>query len=220
MSAEKPTILRVTQHAAMAPVTRVAVAQSPRLNAWEFIFRVVIIFVLLASLALAWWTFTKFFIPVQKQSRELTSQFARLSTEVDQLERKWSKADTEQIRGGYQEVYGQLFADQPALEAWLVDLEAQAGPLGLDVKIDFGQTAPPGTNEQKLAVVPARVALEVRPVPGGTDSPYLRLLRLTRQLAAEGKRADLAEMTVVGGPASIARATLVFNLWAGEEGKP
>ena len=39
------------------------------------------------------------------------------------------------------------------------------------------------------------------------------------ELAAEGKRSDLAELTAFGGVGSITNATLVFNLWAGEEKK-
>lgn len=226
MSKEKLTIARPTvAHPPSPPPVvpsrvQAAVASNPRLNHWEWLFRGVIVLVVMASLALAWWTFTKVFMPVQRQSRELSAKFAALSSDVDRLERKWGQAEADEIRRGYREVYGQLFADQSALEAWLANLEAQAGPLGLEAKIDFGQSTPAATNEQKLAVVSASISIEVRPVPGRVETPYQRLLQFTRQLAAEGKRADLAEMTVVGGATSIPRATLVFSLWAGEEGKP
>ena len=45
--------------------------------------------------------------------------------------------------------------------------------------------------------------------------------RLNAQLStgpktAEGKRADLAELDLNGGPLSITHGLLVFNLWAGE----
>jgi outer membrane murein-binding lipoprotein Lpp len=221
MSREKLTIAQ-SPNAPPVISTRVqvAVATNPRLNHWELLFRVVIFLVLIASLALAWLTFTKVFVPAQRQSRELSAKFAALSSDVDQLERKWGPAEADEIRRSYREVYGQLFADQSALEAWLANLQAQAGPLGLEAVVDFGQSSPAATNEQKLAVVSASVSLEVRPVPGRVESPYQRLLQFTRQLAAEGKRADLAEMTVVGGTTSIPQATLVFSLWAGEEGKP
>jgi len=219
MSGLKPTIARLTKVPPVIPTrAQVGVARSPRPNKWELLFRLVIIFVLLASLALAWWTFSKVFLPVQRQSQELSTKLAALSSDVDRLERKWGQADAEEIRRRYREAYGQLFADQSALEAWLANLEEQAGPLGLEAKVDFGQSTPASTNELQLAVV--NVSLEVRPMPGTTEAPYQRLLRFTGLLAAEGKRADLAEMTVVGGPNSIPRATLVFTLWAGEEGKP
>jgi hypothetical protein len=139
---------------------------------------------------------------------------------VDRLERKWSPADTDEIRRRYREVYAQLFADPAALEAWLSNLAAQAGPLGLNVQVEFGASATATPDQQNLAVVPARILLEVQPAPGGNESSYQRLLRFTEQLAAEGKRADLAELHVVGGNLSIPSATLVFNLWAGEAGKP
>src|SRR5439155_15714023 len=95
--------------------------------------------VLVGSMALAWWTFVHGLAPLQEQSRELTAKFGRLSSEMDNLERKWSKAQMEEIRSKYKEAYSQLFADEPALQAWLAGLEEQAAPLGLDVKVDFGQ---------------------------------------------------------------------------------
>jgi hypothetical protein len=222
MNPDKP--LLIARRANPPPVTpakvRVAVAGNQRLNRWELLFRAVIILVLLASLALAWWTFTKVFIPVQRRSLEFSAKFAALSSDVDQLERKWGQADAGEIRRRYREVHGQLFADESSLEAWLANLQAQAGPLGLETKIELSPSRPAATNEQTLAIVSASISLEVRPLPGGDDTPYQRLLLFSQRLAAEGKRADLAQMTVVGGTVSIPRATLVFSLWAGEESAP
>jgi hypothetical protein len=116
----------------------------------------------------------------------------------------------------YQEVKNQLFADEAELGRWLVRLEEEASPLALDIKVDFGKSTARTAEQEKLAIVPASVTLEVRPAIGGTQTPYHRLLRLGQQLAAEGKRADLAELDVNGGPLSITHGLLVFNLWAGE----
>jgi hypothetical protein len=183
----------------------------------EAVFRVVIILVLLASLALAWWAFAVKFVPLQKQSRDLTMAVSRLSTEVDALERKWTKEEAAEIRARYKELHTQLFADTAALQAWLSRLEEMAAPLSLQATVEFGNTVPQLTNDYKVAFIPANVSLEVRPVLNSTESPYQRLLRLGQKLAVEGKRSDLAELTVSGGPMSITKAQLVFNLWAGEE---
>ena len=96
-------------------------------------------------------------------------------------------------------------------------LEEQAVPLALDINVDFGKSSKQTTEEEKLAVIPASVTLVVRPTVGGTQTPYQRMLRLGQQLGAEGKRADLAELTVNGGPLSITKGIMVFNLWAGED---
>src|SRR5258708_23999129 len=73
--------------------------------------------------------------------------------------------------------------------------------------------------QENGAIVPASVTLEVRPAIGGTQTPYQRMLRLGQQLAAEGKRADLAELDVNGGPLSLTHGVFGFNFWAGEERK-
>jgi hypothetical protein len=219
-----PQKLVIARPATVPPVipsgVRVGTAINSRRHRFEWLFRVVILLLVAASLAVAWWTFTQVFQPAQRQSRDMSARLARVAGEVDQLERKWGKAEADQVRRRYGEAYAQLFADQPALEAWLAGLRDQAAPLGLQTQIDFGQSRLAVTNEQQLAIIPASVSIEIQPLPGGDESPYQRLLRFTRQLSTEGKRADLAEMTVVGGPASVPRARLVFSLWAGEEARP
>ena len=183
----------------------------------EALFRLIVVVVLLGSMALAWWAFAVRLVPLEKRTRDLTSAVSRLSAEVDGLERRWSKEEAEEVRARYRELHTQLFADTAALQAWMTRLEEMAAPLSLQATVEFGTTAPQLTNDYKVAVIPANVSLEVRPVLNATESPYQRLLRLGQKLASEGKRSDLAEMTITGGPMSITKAELVFNLWAGEE---
>jgi hypothetical protein len=195
----------------------VAVAQPRKVSRWELVFRVAIIGSLVISTGMAWWTLTRRLMPLQQQSQALGVTVSHLSDEVDALQRKWPPADVERIRNGYKELRTQLFADEGALQAWLARLDEAAGPLVLDLKVDFGKPTAQVTNDVHVSVMPASVAIEVHPMPGGTESPYQRLLRFGQQLGTEGKRADLAELKVLGGTSSITRALLVFNLWAGEE---
>lgn len=195
----------------------VVLTQSRKPKRSEAIFRVIVVVVLLGSLILAWWAFALRFVPLQKRARDLNLSVTRLSSEVDALERRWPKEEAEAVRVRYKELHTQLFADSAALEAWKTRLEEMAKPLGLQATFEFGATTPQLTNDYKVAVIPANVSLEVTPVLNAEDTPYQRLLRLGQKLAAEGKRSDLAEMTLNGGPLSITKAQLVFNLWAGEE---
>ena len=195
----------------------VAVAQPRKLNRWEILFRLSIAGSLCISMGLAWWTLTRQLTPLQKQSQSLSLTVSRVADDVDALQRKWSPADVEQIRTHYRELRTQLFADEESMQAWLARLDEAAGPLVLDLKVDFGKGTTQLTNDLKIAVVPARVSIEVHPMAGGTESPYQRLLRFGQQLGMEGKRADLAELSVAGGTSSITRALLVFNLWAGDD---
>src|SRR5258705_2433673 len=108
-------------------------------NRQELLFRVVVIVVILCSLVLAWWSIERL-VPRQKQSRALTSAVTHLSDAVQDLERKWTSSDVEQIRQNYKEVHSQLFADEAALRAWLGNLQEQATRLDLELKIEFGKS--------------------------------------------------------------------------------
>ena len=195
----------------------VAVAAQRRLNAWEILFRVAIAAALIISISLAWWEFARQFLPLQQESQALGAAVSHLSDEVEVYQRKWASTEVQQIRTSYKELRTQLFADDAALQAWLGRMDEAAGPLVLDLKVDFGKTTAYVTNEVNVAVMPASVSIEVHPMPGGTESPYQRLLRFGQQISAEGKRADLAELRVSGGTNSITSAVLVFNLWVGDE---
>ena len=203
----------------MGKPRRVTLAQPRKLNHLEALFRVVILTLILASLALAWWSFSRRLVPLQQQSRQLAVKLNRVATEADALEMKWPKAEAAQIRADYQEVRSELFADEAELGRWLMRLDEQAAPLALEIKVNFGKSTSRTAEDEKLAIIPASIVLEVHPTIGGNQTPYQRMLRLGQQLGAEGKRADLYELSVNGGPLSITHGLLVFNLWAGEESK-
>jgi hypothetical protein len=195
----------------------VALSQPRKISQREALFRIAIVAALILSMGLAWWTLTRELAPLQKQSQDLTATASHLSDEVEALQRRWTQADVEQVRNKFKQLRTQLFADSAAMEEWIGRLDQAAGPLVLDLHVEFGKPSVQVTNEVQVSVVPATISIEVHPMPGGTESPYQRLLRFGQQLGTEGKRADLSELSVAGGTNSITRALLVFNLWAGDD---
>jgi hypothetical protein len=185
----------------------------------ELFFRVVIVSLLVCSIGVAWYCFAWVLVPRQQQSQKLTTSIARLSSEVDELERRWSPAEAQQVSNQFTQVKQKLFADQPALANWLATLREHSVPLSLDVQADIGSAVPKSTNGPTLAVIPTTVTIDVQPFRDlrGLESPYRRILRLSEQLIAQEKRADLKEIRVYSGTNSVARATMLFELWAGEE---
>jgi hypothetical protein len=184
---------------------------------WEAIFRVAIAAALLVSMGMAWWTLTRKLVPLQQESQSLVVTSSRLLDQVEALQRKWSQPKVEETRNHFKQLRTQLFANEEAMEEWVNRLAEASGPAKFDFHIEFGKPSVQLSNEVQVSVVPASVSVEVRPMPGGTESPYQRLLRFGQDLSAEGKRADLAELSVVGGTNSITRAVLVFNLWASDD---
>jgi len=196
----------------------VALSQPRKISQWEALFRIAIVAALILSMGLAWWTLTRKLVPLQQQSKSLGATVARLSDDVDAFQRKWPKDDVDKIRAQYKQLRAQLFANEEAMGEWINRLdEAAGGGILLDLHVEFGKPSAQVTNEVQVSVVPATVSIEVHPMTGGTESPYQRLLRFGQQLGVEGKRADLAELSVLGGTNSITRALLVFNLWVGDD---
>ena len=171
-------------------------------------------------MALLAWIFFSKLTPLQKQSLDLSMQVARLSSEVDEMDRKWDENEIAQLTNNFSHINSRLFADEAALRSWLTSLREQLVPLALEANADFGTAIVlDSTNHQDLALIPATVSVAVAPGVPAIQSPYQRLLRLSHHLTSQERRVDLMELNVNGGTgaASIQQATLVLNLWAGKE---
>jgi hypothetical protein len=196
--------------------------EKPRLSHSEAVFRVAIVVVILVSAGVAYWSFFERLAPLQKESRSMLTRVSNMSAQLDQKERRWTSNQVQEINARYGEVYGRLFPDhdQAAGEEWMRQVLADAEPLALHISVDVGQSTPQVPFTNNVRVTPAAISLEVLPAAGEAQgkSPYERVLRFCQQLAAHGKRADLAEVTIQGGVGSVKRASLVFNLWVGDLG--
>ena len=203
-----------------SPPQRSVAPRNGSYRAW--LFRVLILAVLLDSVGLVWWSFGLVLIPRQKQSRELSLKVARLSAEVDDLDRQWTPAQMAQVTNQFSRVYFTLFQGRAGVETWLANLKEIAASLALDVKADFGQPSPQTVGGRTLTVIPATVLVEVQPAGPDTKppSPYERILLFGQLLSVEKKRADLTELSVDGGVNSISRVALVMNYWTGKEAAP
>ena len=194
--------------------------QKVRLTHWEALFRIAIVVVILVSAGVAYWSFFVRLAPLQNESRSMLTRVSNMSVQLDKAEQRWTSNQVQEIRTHYREVYPRLFADQAALEEWLGEISADARQLGLEIKVSVGQSTPQVPFTNNVSVTPAAISLEVLPASdeAAGKTPYERVLRFGQQLAAHGKRADLAEATVQGGVGSVKRASLVLNLWVGDLG--
>src|SRR6266478_1492619 len=77
----------------------------------DWIYRIIVFVSIAGSLALSWWSLTQQLTPLQKRSAELSSSVAKMSGEVDDLERKWSRAQAEQVSRWVEQAHDELFAD-------------------------------------------------------------------------------------------------------------
>lgn len=189
-------------------------------NYRDLLLRGLLMVSVIGSLALVWWSLQRL-APLQQRTRVLSTTIARLSSEVDQMEGKWTQPQVEQLIQKFSQVQGHLIVGQTGLEGWLQNLKQQVLSMALDVKADFGKAGPQEAGSQKLAVIPTTVSVEVKPASGieSVQTPYQRVLQLSQRLTAQERRADLVELSVVGGTNSVSRAVAVVNLWAGEEGQ-
>jgi hypothetical protein len=208
---------------APAPETRPPADVPPRDAGFrERLFRAITFVAVVGSVAVICWSYFGLLAPRLKQSRQLSSEVARLSAEVDGLERQWTDADAQQMSNKFSQVGSQLFTGQAGLVAWLANAKAQAAPLALDLWAELGQAASPTAGGRTFTVIPATVSVEVQPAraEAGIVSPYQRIVRVSQRLAGGDQRADLAELTVSKGANSIGRAVLVLNCWTEKEAAP
>ena len=195
-----------------------APAQTSGAESQEWLSRVGFLVVLAGAIGLTWWSLTRVLAPRQEEARKMGTTVARLSGEVEDLERRWNKAKTARVNERFDAIHAELFGGPLGLETWLANLKEQVVPLSITVQAEFGNASPLATNGQRLVIVPAMLSVDVQSLAPtqGVATPYQRLLLLSQHLAAQEKRADLTELTVMGGPSSINHAVFGLNLWAAE----
>lgn len=202
------------------PTTSPTVTEArPGVSSW--VLRLILVVLLGGAIGLVWWSLFRLH-PLQRAAAELNQQVNRLSADIDAMESRWNPRAVEQLTVSYTEARGQIFANQDALAGWLAEVRQRAVPLALDMSARLGVAATQTVADVKLSMIPASVEIEVQPTIGidTPDTPYQRVLRVGQYLASTDKRADITELTVMGGSNSVSRAVAVVNLWAGEEVKP
>jgi hypothetical protein len=193
---------------------------APKRRRWPtLVVRLLVLLLVAGSLGLTSWSVNRL-LQIQRQAKALSATFGRLTIEIEQMQSRWTPAEAERVLSRYGQVAAQLFGGQEGLATWIKDLKRQVVPLALDAQAEFGRAALQPASDQKVALIPATVSVQVKPAEGldAADSPYQRLIRLTQYLAAGPKRADLVELEVFGSSNSVSRAVATLNLWAGEPG--
>jgi len=189
-------------------------------NHLEWIGRVVVFSLLLASVGLLCWSYYRVYLPRQKITRDLNVTVEKLAAEVDDMERHWSKADIGQINEKFPLVQPRLFADQAELAGWLADFHDQIQPLNLDIKTDIASASGSGTNSTGLIILPTTMVITFPALAGdaGKISSYQRFLQFAQRITIQDKNADLVDMSVDSGGKSIGRAVVRINFWMGGKG--
>src|ERR1700739_1927711 len=95
------------------------VTKDPGFNYWELLSRIVVAGLLLSSIGLLWWSYYGVFVPRLKESRDINATVARLTAEVDELNRQWPPDKIGQLNQKFALVQPRLFASPSELENWL-----------------------------------------------------------------------------------------------------
>jgi hypothetical protein len=198
------------------PATPAAARSARQIHLKDWIIRGGVILLITASVAVAWWSLTEVLAPRQKLSEDLSRHVARLSAQVDDLERKRTGDEVAHLNAQFDQVATQLLAGDTALDAWVAKLKDQLNPGGLGVQVDFAPAQPQFTNGARIALIPTTLTLDASAAATATPSTYPRILQLSRQLSTQNPRADLKELTVTAGTNSVNRAILALDLWAGD----
>jgi hypothetical protein len=202
-----------------AAAVRAALSEAKRTHHRDRLFRVLTAAGILLSVVLALWSLFSIWFPLQTRLGDLTTQASRLSSENDALSSKWSPEKVARLRADYATVHSSLFVSPAAFNSWLANLRSDCQDLKLGFKVSLeGPSAM--TNAPDFALIPARISLDFSRPDAADDSPYQRLMKLNQAFTAQGKRADLTQMRVEGGPNSVKHADLVFQLWASDQPNP
>jgi len=183
----------------------------------QLAFRGVVLIIIVAALGSTWYCFVNLLLPAQKQVRTAAATAEQLSAQIDALQQRWPDARVRAVRIEYRQVPSRIFSDEAALRKWLATLDQEALKSFINLKVTFGVGKPSGPAGAKMIVIPMTMDVELKPVSGTDESSYQRLLRWSRRIASDARRADLIEASLDGGNQSVTSARFLVNLWTAEE---
>jgi hypothetical protein len=179
--------------------------------------RLLMVMLLAGSVGLLWWSVSRL-SPLNQEVQKQTGEIARLSDEVQRLERNWDEDQAEQAAALFNKLQDELFGSPRECAVWQENLTSGTNFSDLVVKASQGTGRPilSPFPEKKVGALP--VTLEIQPLAdaNGPDSPYRRMMMfLDSELPLE-KRVDLVEMTVQGRSNSVSHVKLELQLWTRE----
>jgi hypothetical protein len=180
--------------------------------------RLLMLLLLAGSACLVWWSVERLTLTNQ-QLRQKSSAVSYLADAVQQLERRSDPAEAARIDARFQKATNLLFAGLQECVGWEESVREQAIALRLDATVQQGPARPYTNAALKLSLVPETIQIEPGLDTVSTNTPYQRVLSFTGTLWKPGRRLDLVELVVIGGPNSVRQAKAVVQLWS-QEGKP
>lgn len=176
--------------------------------------RLALLLIVAAAGGLVWWSISHRLLPVSRQVHDASMEMAGLASNVQELEMSWRGSDAEEGERRFRKAQAQLVAGDLGLAGWQRELERAAEVLALQATTQAGKPKTCGPGQEGLVFFP--VTLELRPLEAGatTNSPYARLLELTRWLESSGKRIELVDVAVHGSSNSVQQARITVNVWA------
>jgi hypothetical protein len=176
--------------------------------------RLALVLIVTASAGLVWWSISHRLLPVSRQVHDASMEMASLASNVQELEMSWRGSDAEEGERRFRKAQAQLVAGDLGLAGWQRELERAAEVLGLQAATQAAKPKTRGPGQEGLMFFP--VTLELRPLETAavTNSPYARVLELTRWLECSGKRIELVDLAVHGTSNSVQQARITVNVWA------
>ena len=176
--------------------------------------RLVLLLIVAASGGLVWWSISHRLLPVSRQVHDTSMEMANLASDVQELEMSWRASDVEEGERRFRKAQAQLVAGELGLAGWQREVERAAEVLALQATTQAGKARIRGAGQEGLVFFP--VTIELRPLESSatTNTPYARLLELTRWLESSGKRMELVDLAVRGSSNSAQQARIAVNVWA------
>jgi len=175
--------------------------------------RLLIIFVFLLALVIAYWSITKRYPLIGEYQKKIQSIYS-LENEVQQLKTKYPEQVLKETEPGYLRSMEFVFTNEDHIKFWFDYFQQRAGIVGLEMKQQL-------ITNDIIKIVKAPIFLrsyqvELKPLQQSTNtlSPHERLLSFLYELSTnQYKRLDFVELKAAGDGNQLEQAIVGIKLW-------
>jgi hypothetical protein len=214
LSVPQPGAEVIPQPVSLPVEVKKVVPREPRSVASVWVLRFILLFAILGSASLVYWSFFKRLQTVSDELKEKTAEMTRVADEIERLRFKWGPQQIEETKAEYSKAKDALLDGEEDMAQWRKTVASEGSMRVLELVEKPGESFSHAILTNEVSIVPVTLTVQPLPILVTTNTPYSRVVGFADSIMRNTeKRYELVSLTVDGNSNSVSHAVAVVNLF-------
>ncbi|HVK59287.1 MAG TPA: hypothetical protein VM735_10935, partial [Candidatus Kapabacteria bacterium] len=199
VSAPQPGAEVIPQPVSLPVEVKKVAPKEPRSAGSVWVLRFILLFAILGSASLVYWSFSKRLQTVSNELKEKTAEMTRVADEIERLRFKWGPQQIEETKAEYSKAKDALLDGEEDMAQWRKTVASEGSMRVLELVEKPGESFSHAILTNEVSIVPVTLTVQPLPILVTTNTPYSRVDGFADSITRNTeKRYDLVSLTVDG----------------------